>query len=150
MNFERFIKNNLVKKQKPDFKQITDQLNRAKKDLHTAASISSIDLTWSFAIAYHAMIRAGKALMFSQGYLPTAKQSHKTIVEITSLILGTEYETLINRFNRMRRRRHDFIYDAINQITGSEVKAAIDTAKKLIDNIADRIKQENPQLELFK
>ena len=62
-----------------------------------------IDLTWSSAIAYHAMIRAGRALMYSKGYLPTAKHSHKTIVEFTRLTLGDEYHSLVGKFNRFAR-----------------------------------------------
>ena len=129
MIYEKFLKDNLIKKEKPDFKQVAYQLKRAKKDLTTAEANLSIDLTWAFAIAYHAMMRASKALMYSKGYLPTAKMSHKTIVELTKLILGEEYDAIINRFSRMRRRRHDFIYDSKNHITPYEAKSSIDTLK---------------------
>jgi uncharacterized protein (UPF0332 family) len=104
--------------------------------LLTAEAVVSIDLTWSFAIAYHAMLRAGRALMFSQGYLPTTKSSHKTIMEFTRLSLGNEYQDLSLRFNRMRRKRHDFIYDSQNETTVSEARSAISTAKELIEKIA--------------
>jgi len=129
LNYERFLKNRLVKEQRPDFEQIGYQIQRSLKDLKTAEANLSIDLTWSFAIAYHSMIRAGKALMYSRGYLPTAKRSHKTIVEFTKLILGEEYQDLIGRFNRMRRRRHDFIYEAKNHIACREAKSSLETAK---------------------
>jgi len=102
----------------------------------TAEAVVTIDLTWSFAIAYHAMMRAGRALMFSQGYLPTTKSSHKTIMEFTRLSLGDEYQDLLLRFNRMRRKRHDFIYDSLNHTTVSEASSAIKTAKELIEKIA--------------
>ena len=149
MIYEKFLKDNLIKKEKPDFKQIAYQLKRAQKDLTTAEANLSIDLTWAFAIAYHAMIRASKALMYSKGYLPTAKRSHKTIVELTKLILGSEYESIIGRFSRMRRRRHDFIYDSKNNITSHEAKSSIDTAKKLIDEIVILVRKENPEKDLF-
>ena len=74
MSYERFLKDKLIKRQSPDFKQIGYQLKRAQKDLKTAESNLSIDLTWAFAIAYHAMMRASKALMYSKGYLPTAEK----------------------------------------------------------------------------
>jgi len=67
LNYERFLKNRLVREQKPDFEQIGYQIQRSLKDLKTAEANLSIDLTWSFAIAYHSMIRAGKALMYSRG-----------------------------------------------------------------------------------
>ena len=149
MIYEKFLRDNLIKKEMPDFKQITYQLKRSQKDLITAEANLSIDLTWAFAIAYHAMMRASKALMYSKGYLPTAKRSHKTIVEITKLILGNEYESIMGRFSRMRRRRHDFIYDSKNHITPHEAKSSIDTAKKLIEEIINLVKKENPEKNLF-
>jgi len=149
MNYEKFLKENLIKRQKPDFAQIEHQLKRAQKDLKTAEAVLHIDLTWAFAISYHAMIRAGKALMYSKGYLPTATKSHKTIVEITKLILGQEYENIISRFNRMRRQRHDFIYGSKNHITFHEAKLSIETAKKLIEEIITLVKKENPEEDLF-
>lgn len=149
VNFDRFLKDNFVKRAKPDFKQIVVQLKRANKDLKTAESVLMVDPTWAFAITYHAMIRASKALMFAKGYLPTVKRSHKTIVEFARLILGDEYGNLIGRFNRMRRKRHDFIYDSVNDITTNEVKSSIETAEKLISEINNIIIKEHPQENLF-
>jgi len=149
MIYKKFLKDNLIKKQKPDFKQIKNQIERSIKDLNTAKANLSIDLTWSYTIAYHAMIRAGRALMFSGGYLPTVKNSHKTIVEFTILNLGEEYKNITTKFKRMRRRRHDFIYDSKNHITNREVKSSIEAAEKLIENIKFLIEKQNPQKELF-
>jgi uncharacterized protein (UPF0332 family) len=149
MNYERFLKDNLIKRQHPDFRQIGYQLKRAQKDLKTAESNLAIDLTWAFAIAYHAMMRASKALMYSQGYLPTSKRSHKTIIEFTKLMLGNEYDSLIIRFNRMRRQRHDFIYESKNHITLSEAKDSIQTAEKLINEIISLVEKANPEKDLF-
>jgi len=87
--------------------------------------------------------------MFAEGYLPTTKNTHKTIVEFTKLILGEEYKEAASKFNRMRRKRHDFIYDSKNHITNSEAKSSIETAKKLINKISVFIKEQNPQKKLF-
>ena len=149
MNYEKFLKDNLIKKEKPDFRQITSQLKRAQKDLKTAEANLPIDLPWTFAIAYHGMIRASRALIYSMGYLPTANKSHKTIIELTKMILGDKYGSLIGRFSRMRRRRHGFIYDSKNHITPHEAKEAIETANGLIGEIIALVKKENPEADLF-
>ena len=150
MNYGKFLKDKLIKRQRPDFKQIEYQLKRAQKDLKTAESNLSIDLTWAFAIAYHAMMRASKALMYSKGYLPTAKRSHKTIVEFAKLSLGNEYENLIGRFNSMRRQRHNFIYDSKNHITFPEAKSSIETARKLIEEIINYVREASRGKDLFR
>jgi len=149
MNYEKFLKDNLIKKQKPDFGQIQLQLQRSLKDLKTAEANLNIDLTWAMAISYHAIIRAGRALMYSKGFLPTTRKSHKTIVEFTKLVLGHEYDTLVSKFNRLRRKRHDFIYDSKNRITHSEAISSLETAKKLIEEIIILVRKENPESHLF-
>jgi len=45
MNYERFLKDKLIKKQKPDFKQIAYQLKRSLKDLKAGEANLKIDLT---------------------------------------------------------------------------------------------------------
>ncbi len=103
-----------------------------------------IDRTWSFTIAYHAMIRAGRAFMYSQGYLPTTLNPHKTIIGFMHTAFDTEYNDLILRFDRMRRKRHDFIYDSENHTTEAEALAALKTAQDLIRGIRNCLKDEYP------
>lgn len=141
MNYERYIKNNLIKKVKPDFDQIEHQIKRAGQDLQTAQANLKIDVTWALTIAYHAMIRACRALIYAQGYLPTANQSHKTVVELAGMILGKEYDDLISKLNRLRRRRHNFIYDSQNHVNAEEANLALETARKLIVKIKASIKE---------
>jgi len=142
------LRENLIKKQAPDFRQISVQLARAEKDIKTAGSNLKEDTTWAITIAYHAMIRAGRALMYANGYLPTAKFTHKTIVDFTGGALGSDYEALAAKFNRMRKQRHDFIYESKNHITAEEAGAAIDAAKKMLGKVRKMIKILNPQTEL--
>ncbi len=149
MSFEKFIRENLIKRREPDFRQIASQLKRGQKDLRTAKKVLVSDPTWAFTISYHAMLRAGRALMYSNGYLPTAKQSHKTIIEFTKSVLGPEYVNVMNRFSRMRRQRHDFIYDSENHIAVSQARTAIETAEKLTERIIGLVRKGNPQKELF-
>ena len=135
MNYEQFVKDNLAKKVSPDLAQIKHQLERAVQDLVTAQANLRIDATWALTIAYHAMIRAGRALMYAEGYLPTVNQTHKTIVEFTKIRLGDNFHELVAKFNRLRRRRHHFIYDSENHVNVEEAQSALETARKLIDKI---------------
>lgn len=90
--------------------------------------------------------------MFSKGFLPTTKNTHKTIIDFTNLILGSdsEYNNLIIKFNRLRKQRHNFIYESENGFTEEEAEAALKAAKSLLKKIKDLIKTENSQIELFK
>jgi len=61
--FESYIKKGLVKKQRPNWKQIQDQIRLAEKDLKTAEPVLRIDASWSATMVYQALLRAGRALL---------------------------------------------------------------------------------------
>jgi uncharacterized protein (UPF0332 family) len=103
MNFSSYEKSGLVKRQPAHFKQIELQITRAHKDLLTFALIVDKDAEWAATIAYQAMLRAGRALLFSHGYLPADGRQHKTVVEITGMILGNEYSLIIKQFDKLRK-----------------------------------------------
>jgi hypothetical protein len=75
---------------------------------------------------------ACRALMYARGFLPTTKNSHKTVVEFARAVLGDESGRLVLQLDRMRRKRHDFIYEAENHISESEARAALATASEFI------------------
>ena len=80
MLFEDYLKKGLVKHQRVNFPQIEKQIVRSKKDLETAQLVLKNDSEWSATIAYHAMLRSGRAFLFSKGYLPTDGGQHRTVV----------------------------------------------------------------------
>lgn len=143
MDFERLLRDHRIKRVAPDDRQIFKQLDRAAKDLRAATHVCQIDRTWCFTIAYQAMIRAGRAFMFSRGYVPTSMNSHVTIIEFMRDALGSSTADLMLRFDRMRRKRHDFLYDSLNSTTNKEALEAIQTAQELIRTIRD-MTQTNP------
>ena len=72
MLFEAYLKKGLLKTQRVNFKQIEKQIIRAEKDIRTATKFLNDDPEWGATIAYHAMLRVGRALLFSKGFLPMA------------------------------------------------------------------------------
>jgi uncharacterized protein (UPF0332 family) len=147
IDFSGYLRNGLIKKQQPNFIQIAAQINRAIKDLATYKLVAGKDPEWAASIAYQAMLRTGRALLFSFGYLPADGQQHKTVVEITGLILGKEYETVVLQFERFRRKRNQFFYDSVDTANETEAKKSAETARSLIEAIKKQIKTLNPQIE---
>jgi len=129
--------------------QITSNLNRAKRDLRTAKANLKIDEGWAYTIAYHAMLRAGRALMFACGYRPRGKDQHKTVVEFCSESLEQDFQHLTTRFNRMRLKRHDFIYEPERPIPRTEAGKSLESAAQFVQEIIQRIEKMNPQKRLI-
>lgn len=148
MPFDAYLQKGLLKHQKANFKQIEKQIIRAKKDLETAQTILDRDAEWTATIAYHAVLRSGRAFIFSKGCLPADGAQHKTVVELTGTLVGKDYALLVEKFEKMRRRRNIFFYESDPFGTTTEAENSLKTASRLIDVIETLIRQENPQLHL--
>lgn len=146
MPFEGYLKKGRLKQQRVNLRQIEKQLFRAAKDLETARLLLAKDPEWAATIAYHAMLRAGRALLFSRGYLPADGGQHLTVVELTHHLLGKEYVDLVDRFERMRRKRNLFFYESDPFGTRTEAENALKAASGLVRVIREIIRKENPQL----
>ena len=145
MQFEELEEKGLIQKIKINFKQIYNFLLRSKKDLQTSKANLAIDKEWSYAIAYHAMLRAGRALMMSFGYRPRGKDQHVTVVRFTTVVFGDKFKDLIRNFDRMRRKRHDFIYEPDRPIPRQEAEQSIKDAEALVELIWLVVEEKNPQ-----
>jgi uncharacterized protein (UPF0332 family) len=149
MTFENFIKDyskkGLLKQQKTNFKTIENTISRAYKEIIISKANLSIDEGISFTVAYTAMLHAARALMFLKGFRPNSSYQHKTAVDFASVVLGDQYKTLIQKFDRMRKKRNIFIYEVTISISKTEVSNAIKNAEELVKTIRDLIEGSNPQ-----
>ena len=77
-----------VRKQNAGFVQVEALLKDAILDPEEARRIQDIAERAIYLLAYTAMLKAGRALPLLNGYVPDDGAQHKTVVEITSAILG--------------------------------------------------------------
>lgn len=145
IDFAGFERRGLIKRAKPDFAQIQRQMHRARRDLQTFELVAASDPEWAATIAYQSMLRVGRALLYSHGYLPADGQQHKTVVELTGIILGPEFQLLVGQFERLRRKRNSFFYESKDAGSNSEARKAAQTAGSLLDGVYRRIAELNPQ-----
>jgi len=146
--FNKYLSKGLLKKQNPNFTQIQKQIKRAYRDLKTGKHTLNYDPEWAATIAYQAMLRAGRSLLFANGYLPIDGAQHRTVVEITGIILGHEYASNIRSFNKYRKKRNFFFYDSEDTGNLEDAKKALKVAKSLLDRIKEELEKLNPQIRL--
>lgn len=143
---QKYISKGLLKKQTPNFAQVLKQLQRAHRDLKTAKCTLEQDPEWATAIAYQSMLRAGRALLFASGYLPIDGAQHRTVVELTGIILGPENANSIRSFNKYRKKRNLFFYDSEDTGNLEDAKKALEIARELLDEIKVEVTKLNPQI----
>jgi uncharacterized protein (UPF0332 family) len=137
-----------LRKQKTGLVQVEALLREAMSDLKEARKISHLAERATYLLAYMAMLRAGRALLLLKGYVPDNSAQHKTVVEVTSIVLGEKYRNLTNQFETMRRKRNEITYGAGTLLTKSEADNALLGAVSLVKRILAEAKLQNPQFEL--
>ena len=145
---ESYKQKGLIKEENIGFDQVIRHLERVKKDLHVAEANLKIDTETSYNYAYLAMLRSGRALMFSLKYRPIDGEQHKTVVAFCENALGKN--EIIKYFDRMRKKRNRFTYDEPELlISETETKQALKNAKEFVELIHNYIQNKNPQKKLI-
>ena len=149
MTFDDFIKEytkrELIKKQDKNLKAVENLISRAYKEIKVAEANIKIDEGIAFTVAYTVMLHAGRALMLFKGYRPHDGYQHKTVVDFASIVLGEHYKTLVQRFDKMRRKRNIFTYEVSILISEEDVKNGLKSATDFIKAVRDIIEKEDPQ-----
>ena len=95
-----------------------------------------------------AIFKTRRALLLLNGYVPDDGAQHKTVVELTSAVLGEKFRDLTEQFERMRRERNELTYQGGTLLSKSEAQNALSSAISFIQNVLKKVKVQNPQLEL--
>ena len=123
MSFDEFLRSRRIRRESVSRDEVHRALELADRDLQVAEGLLDEDRRdWGFAIGYNAVLQASRAYMFSQGYRPASAESHKNTLAFMRIALGQEHRTLVTYFDRMRRKRHQAVYDQVGLISEREAR----------------------------
>ena len=145
---KRLEREGKLKKQSAGIVQVEALLKQAIMDLKEAKATIRIADRATYILAYMAMLKAGRALLLLKGSRPDDGAQHRTVVEVTSEILGNRYRALTDHFETMRRKRNDMTYEAGILLSRSESEKAFADSVSLVEGILKEVKALDPQLEL--
>jgi len=152
MNYKELKEMGIVEERTAEIAEVIALVTRAERDLATSKVLYDKDEEWSFAAAYQAMARSGKALILSEGLRSKGvrgRDAQKTVVTAAGVILGEQYKSLINKFDRMRRKYQSFVEDAGRIISRYEAGQAIKDAEEFIALVNGRIREKYSQMSLL-
>jgi uncharacterized protein (UPF0332 family) len=136
----------------PEIAEVLGLMSRAERDLATARLLQDKDEEWSYAAAYQAMARSGRALIMSEGYRPKgvrSRDTHKTVVTASGVILGEKQKSLINKFDRMRRKYQNFMVESVSVVSLYEAGQAIRDAEEFFGMVNARLRDRYSQMSLL-
>ncbi len=152
MTYEALKELGIVEERSAEITEIITLVSRAERDLSTSKLLQDKDEEWAFAAAYLAMARSARALILSEGFRPKGvrgRDSQKTVVTASGIILGDQYKSLINKFDRMRRKYQSFMEEAGRIISRYEAGQAIKDAEEFVELINSRIREKYSQMSLL-
>ena len=152
MNYNELKEMGIVEERTAEIAEVIALVTRAERDLATSEILQDKDEEWAFAAAYQAMARSARALILSEGFRPKGirgRDAQKTVVTAAGVLLGDQYKSLINKFDRMRRKYQSFVEDAGRIISRYEADQAIRDAAEFIALVNGRIREKYSQMSLL-
>jgi len=142
MSLEKLLRDRIVEKTFPDKNLALKTLKLASRDLKAAKdALKNENYDWSLAIAYNAMLQAGRSLMFLKGYRPYSQYKHVAVVQFVHEVFEKEItDGMVNVFNRMRKKRHRVVYEEPEIVSKDEAENAIKFAEEFVDKVSKIIK----------
>jgi uncharacterized protein (UPF0332 family) len=152
MNYNELKEMGIVEERTPEIAEVIALVTRAERDLATSKLIYDKDEEWAFAAAYQAMARSARALILSEGFRPKSvrnRDAQKTVITAAGVILGEPYKSLINKFDRMRRKYQSFVENVGRIISRYEAGQAIKDAEEFTALVTGRIREKYSQMSLL-
>ncbi len=152
MTYEALREMGIVEERAAEITEIIALVTRAERDLSTSKFLHDKDEEWAFAAAYLAMARSARALILSEGFRPKGvrgRDAQKTVVTAAGVLLGEQYKSLINKFDRMRRKYQSFMEEASRIISRYEAGQAIKDAEEFLGLVNSKIREKYSQMSLL-
>jgi len=143
------IEKGFLKKEEIGVDQVRALLKSASKNLRAAQKNLNIDEETCYTMAYNAMLKMARAILFLNNFRPADGYQHKTTVDVAGKILGNNFNDLIIKFDQMRKKRNMFTYEPLIPLSRDEAKKSLETAEEFYEKVKEFLEQKNLQLKLF-
>ena len=143
MSLEELLGSKVIRRTKPDHDFALKAIGRSIRDIDTAKTlISNKKFDWSLAVSYNAMLSAGRALMFNEGYRPSSTDGHVAVVRFLQATLDAEAggKKMIMRFNEMRKKRHRIVYEEMDIVSEDEARRMVEWAEEFVGMVSSMIR----------
>jgi len=133
MSIEDLLRERRIHRHETDIAVIRALAGRAGDDLASAAHMLEQDADWALSIAYNAVLRCARALVFARGFRPASRESHKNTFAFLREIAPEDQQQLISYFDRIRVKRHRAVYDVEARTSRTEAETLIEQTRRFLE-----------------
>lgn len=141
-DIEDLIAQARVRTARPDGDALQAALASALDDIAAANEIQERHPAWAEAMLYEAGLHCARTVVQASGYRISAQGGHVAAIDAADSLTGGEHHRLFVRLHRMRRMRHDFMYEtapdpSIQDLDQAhrDVEALLVVARKAVDTL---------------
>lgn len=110
--------------QEPDVHALQEMLELAERDMEAASANRDRFAPWAEAMLYEAGLRAARVIVMAGGYRIAADRGHVTAIDAADALTFGRHHRIFVRLHRLRRRRHEFMYETAPQPGAQELDTA--------------------------
>lgn len=130
MSFEKLLSERKIE----EVKKTEFEMGMSDKDIEFAKrGLETGNYEWAMTVAYNSVLRAGNKLMNSLGYRAIGAEHHKNLFEFLKEI--NMNQELVSYFNKIRKKRNDFIYRDVINTPKEEAEEIIKKAEEFVQEI---------------
>jgi hypothetical protein len=121
-------------------------LGQASQHARAARAIVSIDPTGAYQLLYDAARKALNAVLENQGLRATSRGGHIAVLDAVSAQLDPPLGAILRPFDRLRRRRNQAEYPAVDSlgISADDVERDLPKVEEIIAAVAKVLDQMSP------
>ena len=144
MSLDELLKDRIIQRIQPNKKLAKRNLKIASRDLSAAKHLlAEENYDWTLSIAYNAMLQAGRALMFLNGFRPSTQFGHIAVLRyLRATFREQPTERSIDVFDQMRRKRHRAVYEAVDIVSRKEAQNAIKWAQEFVNKVKEVVVEQ--------
>ena len=105
------IADGLLRLQPPDKAALEQALEAAARDVEAARANVGDFPSWAEAMFYEAGLRSARAIVGAAGYRVATERGHATAIDAADALTSGAHHVIFIRLHRMRRTRHEFMYE---------------------------------------
>lgn len=143
VDLETLVADGRLRTQGPDRSMLAAVLAAAHGDIEAASAVATASPSWSEAMLYEAGLRACRVIVQAAGFRIAADRGHVTAIDAADALTDGAHHIRLVRLHRMRRMRHEFMYengrppsDSDLQQARIDVLALLEQARRAVDRIS--------------
>jgi len=125
--------------QEPDLDALNETLDLAERDVEAAAANESRYAPWAETMLYEAGLRSARVIVMAAGYRIAVDRGHVTAIDAADALTDRRHHRVFVRLHRLRRHRHEFMYETAAEPGAQELATARQDVETLIEVARKRI-----------